>query len=77
MVDRLVIIWVLIMFACVAMAMKEEIFYSTDRREIGLCNELVDSNSKFDIKGKYLHDDVQGDDRPDFCIGVGRLPEKL
>lgn len=56
-------------------AMKEEKYFTPSKGghqyAIGLVDQIKNLN-----KGKYLHDVVEIDDKPDFCIGVAGYPEK-
>ncbi|MDP5231908.1 MAG: methylenetetrahydrofolate reductase [NAD(P)H] [Cellulophaga sp.] len=56
-------------------AMKEEKYFIPTEDGNCYASELVTQIQNLN-KGKYLHDDIQGDDRPDFCIGVAGYPEK-
>ena len=56
-------------------AMKEERYFTpTDGGNTYAC-DLVSQIQSLN-NGKYLHEDVQGDDYSDFCIGVAGYPEK-
>jgi len=56
-------------------AMKEEKYFVPTHDGNCYASELVTQIHNLN-KGKYLHDDVQGDDRSNFCIGVAGYPEK-
>ncbi len=56
-------------------AMKEEKYFVPTHDGNCYASELVTQIQNLN-KGKYLHDDVQGDDRSNFCIGVAGYPEK-
>lgn len=56
-------------------AMKEEKYFTPRKGghqyAVGLVRQIQNLN-----KGKYLHDVVEIDDKPDFCVGVAGYPEK-
>jgi methylenetetrahydrofolate reductase (NADPH) len=56
-------------------AMKEEKYFVPTHDGNCYASELVTQIQNLN-KGKYLHDDVQGDDLSNFCIGVAGYPEK-
>src|SRR6056300_1676236 len=55
-------------------AMKEEKYFTPRKGghqyAVGLVRQIQNLN-----KGKYLHDVVEIDDKPDFCVGVAGYPE--
>jgi methylenetetrahydrofolate reductase (NADPH) len=56
-------------------AMKEEKYFVPTHDGNCYASELITQIQNLN-KGKYLHDDVQGDDLSNFCIGVAGYPEK-
>jgi methylenetetrahydrofolate reductase (NADPH) len=56
-------------------AMKEEKYFKPTEDGNCFASELVSQIQNLN-KGRYLHDDVQGDDKSNFCIGVAGYPEK-
>ncbi|SFW67572.1 5,10-methylenetetrahydrofolate reductase (NAD(P)) [Sinomicrobium oceani] len=56
-------------------AMKHQRYFEPTRGGHTYANELV-SQIKNITRGKYLHDVVESNNMPDFCIGVAGYPEK-
>ncbi|NJB70838.1 methylenetetrahydrofolate reductase (NADPH) [Saonia flava] len=56
-------------------AMKEEKYFTPTKGGHTYASELVAQVQNLN-EGKYLHDDIEMDNLPDFCIGVAGYPEK-